>query len=372
MAIYIIFLAFIFFSYLAIVKTRTSDTARNKRLFLDTVFVAMFLIYSLRASTVGRDLPGYEYAYGMTMSSYAGLYFEKGYILLMVACRFLRMPFQLFLTLVNFIILFPVYLFTRKYSRDVLMSVLVYVCYMLFEFNMTGIRQAIASSIVLLAYMVLLESKRFPLVKYVLIVALAFFFHKGALIALVYVPFHFFRTLRFYVSGALAAIVLALTTRGFLITYIKELFQKDSMHADAEVYIGLNFIAMCALAVAFICARLMQQQNETNQNPALALTANELRFDSRYSVNTFCLKLFLLSLAVMLLFGTDTATRSTMFLSQVLIVLLPNCVHETFEPRSRLLLQFFCYVFLVVFMIFETLLPNNFDIVPYRFFWQTP
>jgi transmembrane protein EpsG len=345
------------------------DKEKEDVYFLNLVFLAIFLLYSLRASSVGRDLPGYKRVYELTKSvewnRWTYVYFENGYILLMKVCNALNMSFQQFLTVVNIIILVPIYVAIRKYSKRPFLSVMIYVCYIFFEFNMSGIRQAIATSIVLVGYLLLLGSKRFPLLKYIICATIACFFHSGAFAAFLYVPFHYIIDLKKYTSSIIAFIGVLLLGRNYIMVYIKELFEKDSMRTDAGLYIGLNFLFLVILAIGFIMGNILRGDDDRR-----IITVNEERYSSIYSLDTVNLKMFLLSICFLCLFGSDTAVRSYMLLNQVVILQLPNCLDEIFDERSQSITYMILIVFLVVFMFMNTLLPNNFDIVPYRFFWQ--
>ncbi|MBQ7340050.1 MAG: EpsG family protein [Clostridia bacterium] len=68
--------------------------------------------------------------------------------------------------------------FIYKYSKNALLSVIMFVCLGLFTFNMNGLRQCIAMSICLLAYD-FIEKKKF--IPFLLVVILAMSFHKSAI-----------------------------------------------------------------------------------------------------------------------------------------------------------------------------------------------
>ena len=97
MTIYVAFLAYILICAI-IISSKRGDLERKNKLFLNYVFVVMFLLYSLRASSVGRDLPGYERAYGLAdVDLFVGLRignFEKGYLFLMWICNKLNLSFR--------------------------------------------------------------------------------------------------------------------------------------------------------------------------------------------------------------------------------------------------------------------------------------
>lgn len=331
----------------------------------------------LRSYTVGRDVAPYRLHYldvtNYAWTNFSYIYFEKGYQLLMKFCAWIGLSWQWFLTIVYSIILVPIYLFIKKYSRHAMMSVLVFVCYMYFEFDLTGIRQALASSICLLAFIFLLESKRFPLIKYVLMVTVAVFFHKSAFACYFLIPFLWIKDIK-----KASAIVIAITGAGVfgrttILNFIKSIFMKDSLDASSDLYFGGNLLFLLVLAVVFIMIEVLKSNNAGVDN-----TKFSSGYSAYYNSDGLCLnydceniftKSFILSIFFLVLFGMANSARSYMLLNQVIIVLLPN-MFDYLDYKAKNILSFLCVGFLLLFFYFNTLVPNNFDIVPYRFFWQ--
>ena len=191
MAIYFILLLLIILLPMVIQKIKIKQT-QAKKLILWTSFIAVFLLFALRNISVGRDIIAYEKAYKMTQqvkwNDFDYIYFEVGYILLMKICIGLGMPFQLFLAIVSLMIIAPIFLFIKQFSKNPTLSILIWICYMYFEFCLTGLRQALAMSIVLIGIKYLLSAKKYPLIKCSLLVILASLFHKSALIVFVILP----------------------------------------------------------------------------------------------------------------------------------------------------------------------------------------
>ncbi len=375
MGIYIYLLAFIIIVNF-IIECIDFPTKKKKTVFLLISFSAIFLLYSLRDSSVGRDLPGYKEMYIFTASrrwsDYDYVYFEKGYIFLMKICNSLNFSFQQFLVVVNLIILVPIFIFIGKYSDNPFLSVMIYVCYIFFEFNLTGIRQAIASSIVLIGIMVLIKAKRFGIIFYAVIVYIATLFHSGAFIGFFYIPFHFLKKQKVYVIAIAALALLFLFGRGYILSFIKSVFGKETMNATAGLYIGMNFIFIVCLAVLFV----MAQKNREIR--AFAMQGVKRDGETKFSTSEelYCFssgvlsKIFLLSICAMILFGSDNSARSYMFFCQSIFVLLPNCISDLIEKNSQKWVKIGLVFFLIAFFFSNTLISNNFDIVPYKFFGQ--
>lgn len=337
----------------------------KKEYFLKIAFLLIFLLYSLRSSSVGRDLPGYERSYFIASTrdwlDYSYVYFEKGYIFLMKICNLIGLSFQEFLVIVNFIILVPIYIFIKKYSKRPFLSVIIYICYIFFEFNLTGIRQAIASSIVLLGIIALIESQKYKLLKYIIIIYLATLFHKGAFIGFFYVPFYFIKKQRNYVAVILILMVSFVFFRGNTLSFIKEYFGKTSMNANAGMYIGLNFIFIVGLAVLMAIG---EKNRRAFCNKFIKKNKKEELINSTFN------KMFLLSIVALILFGSDNSVRSYMILNQVILVQFPNCIDKIFKKNNIKLVITIITVFFIVFFFKNTLIGGDFDIVPYKFYWE--
>lgn len=366
MTVYVLFLAFVFL-WAALCYSRKTDKRKNEILFLNVVWIAMFLLCALRASSVGRDLPGYELAYNQSdlfdWGDFDYVYFENGYVFLMKICsKLLHLPFQGYLAVVSAIIMVPIYIYIRKYSKNPFISTLVYVCYMFFEFNMTGIRQALAASVVLIAYMVYISAKRFPRVWFILIVLVAAQLHNAAWICLAFPILSYVKNMRLYTTFIAVCSFALLGLRGTIMSYIKEFFEKESMDADAGVYFGMNFVFTVGLVMLFLFSYAKLARTDSGSGID-GERAAEMCHDHVH------IKLFMLSIPAIILFGADTAARSYMMFSQVMIVQLSNALY-CWNPRDRKLLQLIFVLFLAVFFFTNTLIPNNFDIVPYKFFWE--
>ena len=341
---------------------------RSRKYFLFFSFVLIFLIFALRSYTVGRDVPGYRRAYLDVINhpflDFDYVYYEKGYQLLTKICRFTGVSWQVFLSLVSALIIIPIYVFIKKYSKNVFLSTLIFVCYMLFEFDLTALRQAIAISISLFAFMVLVEKSKWYILKFILIVILAATFHKSALLCLALLPLVSINDLKKYTMVLTGLGVFSLIARNWMLQYIKVLFSKDTMNAEATMYIGGNIIFLFALALFMLYIQfheIWRDRAITDNIDSTITTQNTLDF--------YLNKIFMFSIVIALIFGSDTSARSFMYFMQVIVVLLPNMIYKL-ETKSRMLVSVVFIVFFCVFFYWNSLSGGGFDIVPYHFFWQ--
>lgn len=349
MTIYFILITVILFLYLA---------NKNSVKALGFVFLCIFLISALRAPSVGRDFPGYIRAYEMTkdipFSNFTYIYFENGYVLFMKICALMGLSNQLFTAITSFIIILPVYMFIKKYSKNYMLSALIYVSYQMFEFHLTGIRQSMAMSIGLIAFIVLTERKRGWILKYLLLSICAISFHNGAFIILFALPIVLVKSIKKVVVIEVISSGAVLLLRGSMLSYIKELFGKKNMVETADLYIGSNLLFIIGICILVFWVVYRNQKYIEGVGESWVID------------NT---KLFMLSIPFTFLFGAETSVRSVMFMTQLIVVLLPETL-ALFDRRSQKIMRVIYAAFFVIFFITDTVLPNNFDIIPYTFYWN--
>lgn len=347
--------------------TLKHDEKRSNRILLFS-FILIYLVCVLRSPSVGRDMPGYQEAYNLTgkvaFDDFNYIYFENGYILFMKVCIKLHLSFQGFLAIAYLIILYPIYLFIKKFSTDKLFSTLIYICYILFEFDLTGLRQAIAISIVLLAFTALLKVHRFPKILYIILVLAAATFHKSAYIALVFLPFAMIRSISWYAANMVALTGISLLFRTYLFSYIKNLFGKDTFSLHAGLHIGGNILFMLAVAISLLFVN--RRSNFFNIKNGSDGSSERI---AESNTDEFMLKIFMFGIVLAIFFGNETSARSFMFFGQAIEILIPN-LSPKFDYESRIIFKCICVLFFVTFFYFNTLKANNFDIVPYSFFWN--
>ena len=359
MDIYIIMLLLIFsasaFCYF-------SKHNNSKNIFLLFSFFLIFLVYALRAPTVGRDVIGYkemyDYTFEVSWENYDYVYFESGYVFLMKVFTKLQLPFQFFLAFVSALTLIPVFVFTYKYSKNYFFSVIIYICYIFFEFYLTGLRQAIAMSIALMGLLWFIEAKKCAWLKYLLVIGIAALFHKSALICLLFLPLSYIKKMSNYMWALGGIAFLSFFCRKDILLYIKDLFEKGSMNENAETYIGLNFYFIIGVSFLMLLPYLLNSRNTWGNAEFHLEKADEQQ-----------IKFFLLGIIACIIFGTDTGARSYMFFSLLIFIQLPNTIHR-WKSKERIIFEIGAVAFFVVFFFTNTLLPNDFDIVPYSFFWD--
>jgi len=145
----------------------------------------LFLIAGLRGESVGNDTDGYIRhffdAMNMPFREILRNYEEPVfYFLCRIIGIFTNSP-QIMLMVVGAITGFSFAHFIRKHSVNYMLSFLMLFPFQFYSFCLSGLRQALALSLVLIAYDFVVERRFVP---FLIIIAVAFFSHTSALFAL--------------------------------------------------------------------------------------------------------------------------------------------------------------------------------------------
>lgn len=176
------------------------DYAKHRRTSFKAIISSFFLIFLLllifRADTVGVDVKGYEYLYKYAEKrtfSYAftnafSMDYELGFFLLMKLLLFMHADFRVLLIITAVFSIIPLwYLYREEIDNHAFIAIIVFLNIGLFSIYFSALRQIIALSFGVFAYRF---TKRKKLLLFLLMVFLAFLFHKSAFILLLMYPIY--------------------------------------------------------------------------------------------------------------------------------------------------------------------------------------
>lgn len=292
--------------------------------------------------------------------------FEFGYYGLTFLLSRLSLPYPVLLCLIASFACFAFYLVINRYSVNKGLSWLLVLTLGIYAQMLNLNRQMIALSFVLIALCFLLKNKYFY---YVLFIAIAFFFHKTAILTLSFVLFKFLKlNWKTALCYLLCSVALILLFKPSL-----QLFCKISGAKYYEFYINesegivektdlLNWTFTLGLFVVFVVMFLLK--NKRNR-------VAENRTDD------FFLQLFLIVVLIRLcgcvLNLPSLFQRMTLYYFFALILLLPDyinyCLQYVKNSRAKIVLNialvglYFGYMFLL-YSVKQTC-----GVVPYQFIW---
>lgn len=344
MIYYLLLLLTIIVSYAVIQKITKKE---NKNIiFLNVAFVEMLLFIGLRDITVGTDLKNYIPYFNLFKESDWNILFtiklEPGYIIFNKLIGLIGGE-NLFLFITALVSLIGVYFSIRKYSKDYFLSVFLYITMHFYIFIFSGLRQAIAFSIVWVSLKYIIERK---CVKFVLLVLLASTFHKTALI---FLPMYFIATKKItkrYMIVFLTTFILLFVFRVQIFSLItKFIYTNYSVSQDDGGYKYL--ILLFAILIFSLFIRNRKKEDFMENDIFINMIMIAILIQSMSSVE-------------------GNIARLTMYYSYSMIFLIPNLIKCIEDKRIRVMIKSVIYIFLLIYFIIN--IQNGQSYIPYKTF----
>ena len=325
----------------------------------------MFLICVLRGDTVGFDTAGYKSAYLRSArydwNDFDYIYFENGYILFMKIFSKMDASFEVFKIAVYSVVFIPLYFFLKRFSKDVTFSLLIYICYTIFTFNLTGIRNSMAMSICLLAYLFLEKKTTNGFFISALLVLLAFFFHKSSIVfvlayVIVFFPFNK-RTMFVYVLVT----AFVFFQPDIIFNFITDTLERTAKTSSLSLGGSFLFFLIIEIVAFAVIALYNHQPDKLRENPEDKQSIEQLKRYAHFIYFTL--------LSFLLVGGASTMIRASIFFQIFCVVILPECVSKV-SKREQPIVKFLFIAFLLVFYYLTVLKVKAYDVVPYHFYWE--
>lgn len=364
MAIYIILIVSLLLFSFTIKTIAANGEWRGKKIDAENVIlkfgiIAIFLILALKKYTVGIDIYGYWQQYELSSlvawSDVDYVYFEKGYIQLMKLFSKLDVDFKLFMAGVYALLCFSLYLFIKKYSTNVTLSLLTFICYQFFVFSISGVRQTIAMALCMLAYICFDRKKIKYRILAILINVAACYIHKSAIIFFVVYVISLFKSSRIHLSLYVLSLPVSYLLRPTILQFISEQFDTDK--TDSVVTLGGAFLFLMAIALLVWFATQNKRSTELDQK------------NDTFNLS-MAARVLLLSIPANIILSGSTFLRATMYLNLFMIPAVPSAINMLPAKQDRLMLNCAIGLFVIIVFYVTTLLPNQLELCPYKFFWQ--
>lgn len=323
----------------------------------------IYLLMALKAPSVGRDISGYARMYESffyaSWSNYDLYWTEWGYETLeMFFTHILNFNFTQFAATLYAFICVSYYKFWKRYSKDGCLSCLVYVCFGFICFDLSGLRNALALAIFLLAVPYAEKRGFWNGVKYFAILWLATQIHNSA-----YAGIFYFLMIRYSfpkIAYALAPIVV-LASQSVLAPLVMEVSSKNISGSA----FGGNLIFY--VVVLLLPLLLWSLWKKVSQNGEASPSAT--RILSWFQEMAMPMRTMYTGTLFLMFSGGGSFSRVANFGLFFISVLIPNALYPL-NRKSRTLLRTLVTIFLLVYFWFYKLRTNELDILPYRFFWE--
>lgn len=334
----------------------------GKKAFMILVCLQLILLCGLRADTVGRDTYGYVCLYfdkvmqtPLNAGFFAKFPTEKGFYLLTKLISFLSTDYTLWFIVVAAIPIILICLTVYKYSKDVVLSMAVFIALRPYAFLFTGLKQGIALGICFYSYRYIVEKKFFPFIACVLLAAT---FHRSSAI---FILAYFLSRIRLDKKGFTMAILIgtiSLVAIGPLLSKVNYFILKPlnvysnyaiSAFKSEELNSGLSTVILYTILLIY---GLVNRQKiiDTNKNA-----------DAIFGFIYLSVIFYLSGLLGSILY------RIAMYFGWFIILFLPDITNIFKEGKDRFIFKYVLYsVLFAQFLYFGP----GFSLVPYVFFWQ--
>lgn len=341
-----------------IIRFPSSRSKVNKQISI-WAGIILFLYAGLRATTVGTDLSTYTSTYiilpNMSFSSLVTsteLIVSRDpifYSFLKILTYISAEP-QFMIIITSAIVVLSFSIFIYKNSLNPLMSFIMFIGLRYYSFTLTGIRQALAWSIILFAYQFIKEKK---FIKFTLVVIVASLFHISAILFIFAYPLSKLRKIE------KTSLIISL---GFLFNFIsRNLILKILVRLPAlqqyETYIysgeqGTTGLTMLLIYISILLLFFIFRRIILSKDKNIYLAYN----------------LSILGVGIMTLsFSYANIFRIGYYFVFPIIILLPSVINNSFDKKSQLIANAIVITLLVAqfFLIGPGAGTEN-----YQFFWN--
>ncbi|MBQ7907212.1 MAG: EpsG family protein [Clostridia bacterium] len=261
MLIYYLLFVLLLGSYVLLFKSGITNEKKARIAYTVIFFLAVGLLLALRHPSMGVDLKyydggGYWHAY-IKIAGWSwedvftrDLYnYERGYIIFNKILSIFSKDPQTLLVACGLITALPTAIIIYRDSKNTLLSSVIYLGLTSFFIAFSGMRQAVAIAITMLAYL-MIKDKRW--VAFVLLVLLAYTFHSSAIVFLVAYPLYHLRHTDAFKIGSFVAIPFVYIFRVPLFTVLSTFFKDNAEIEDTgALTLFLVFVVLYLFLLVF-------------------------------------------------------------------------------------------------------------------------
>lgn len=243
---------------------------------------------------------------------------------------------------------------------------------------MNIVRQAIAVSILLMAYLIFSESKKkiHNYVVFVLLVMLASALHSSAILCLIYLLFDKLKFTKIHMLLGIVVTALIYVGYSFVYKFVLSILggnDKYSSYLDSEEY-GVGYMNLQSIYYviitlgAFLLGYYILVWKDKTSHKLFAKQEYKVK-----SNESFMLYMSFIAFACrLLIFKMSIITRFTFYFIPFVLILYPYAISKFKRRSNRIILNLTVYGVCLIYFVWVTL--SNADtlygVVPYEFFWQ--
>lgn len=338
---------------LSIFFPKVNENVKRKRIYLILCGIVLVLFLGLRSKYLGST-DAYNYynhmeralLYNSWEAYYRPDFVESGFQFFVYCLSRVFNSSQWLFVITGAIFIIAVLYCTYKNSENVVLSTVMYITLGIMQFQMQGMRQAMAMAICMFAFEFVKKKKLIP---FVLLVVLAMQFHRTSIVFIVIyfialMPYRWWSLLLIAISSG---VVFAYTDR--LMIFANDLFETDY----AQTIDSGGFVATAIYVLIIGFAMLFNQRALHNK---VDRTASTVMFLTIMGFASY----------VMRYFGAGISERISFYFMFGQIILLPNTIKHI-PAEFRKITNIAVYVLCIALFMYRL---RGSDFVPYEFFWN--
>ena len=365
-----------------ILRTKTVRVARKKRsseaVYMAFWGVVLVSLVGLRSSSVGNDTSMYGYIFNsiratdsflpwMARSIYTSNTEYGFYFVMYLFSRFT--DYQQFIFISAIITVTPYIYLIYKYSHNKMLSLLLYVCFPYYTFNMSGLRQAYALSFIAVAYIFIVDKKPW---KFIISCILGTLCHQSAIL---FIPVYWIgkiKNTKITRKAAIIAIAASYLLRNQIWSFATTFARQQYEGNEAGGQMMCLFLILCAILGIYYRRLFIDTRDNVKREDAVCnknsygVAPNALYAEPRKEL------LYLQILAAMIapLSLYNSAISRVYYYYHIFVILyVPLLLKSITNKKERLIIEAGYIVVAIYFLVSIIINPMN-KYVPYTFFWQ--
>lgn len=341
------------------IKKRTLDIfTRDKKkteMAMVIFWIMLFLVLALRHEMIGTDLPNYknmfEYISRSDWKKALGRSEEIGWSALNKVISILGGSFRTVLIVSAAISTLFTAIAYVKYSKDAVLSIVLYMNLSCFVMVFSGLRQSVAISLGFLAFELVRKKKWFA---FLIVVAIAMTFHISAFMILFMYPVYHFRMKRAYLVFIIPLFVLSLLLNRQIFAFLGEILSSFTDYDTTIVETGAY-----AMLLVFI---------------VLAVISFIITDESEIDDDTIGMRNMLMLAVVLQTFASLHALAMRM--NYYYIIFIPLAMSRVVGECSKkwtqgvMLLRYALVIFFAIYFFTTAPEDNALNTFPYKFYWE--
>lgn len=359
---------FLLFVYLILVGCYVNK--RRKVTKTTLLCLGPVLVQALRSPVCGLDV--WRNGFGGYYQSYSEINaiplksiftaevhsYEQGYVIYNKLLSFISDNPQFLLAATSIIIFSLIGYIYYKYSENVFLSTIIFVCFGLYVFSFSGLRQAIAFSITFFSFRFIIKRQ---LVHFLVSVFIAFTIHSSAIIFVFVWPLWNIRHTNKLSLILLAVTIFALPFYSMIFSFIVPLLFRE------KYLIYMNGTTAINLLLIYVFIYILPILLKTND---FSISDDQYKDDLKYKIENFIRWMAYFSFLFQSLgtLGGDSITRIAFYFSVFLPLYIP-LIFKKAKLGNRDMI-YTCITLLFIAFFYYDSAPENYNIIPYKFFWE--